>query len=76
MESASPDAPKRRYLWPWLVWGAFILGCILAGLWLRAEINRIRQQQQIEPTNALPSPTGSMPQHPAAGRSQRNNTQF
>ncbi|MCX8089894.1 MAG: hypothetical protein N3I86_03025 [Verrucomicrobiae bacterium] len=60
-----PVAAPRRYRWPWFVWGAFLLGCVLAYFWMRAEVNRIRQLRQPQPTNVAPPPPTS--QLPGAG---------
>lgn len=71
MANEDSAAARRRYRWPWFVWGAFLLGCALAVLWMRAEIKRIRQQRQPQPTNTAPPAPGSPP--PRADASWTND---
>ena len=34
---------KRRYMWPWFVLAAVLLGIVLAVLWMSTEIERARR---------------------------------
>jgi hypothetical protein len=47
--------PRRRYVWPWFVLAAIVLGIILAVLWMSQEIARTRR---IRDAN---SPSASQP---------------
>jgi len=38
-------APPRRYLWPWIVLGFFLLGVGLAIVSVRREAQRVREQR-------------------------------
>ena len=44
--------PKRRYVWPWFVLGAFILAGILAVLWMSQEVARTRRIREANSPNA------------------------
>jgi len=37
--------PPRRYVWPWFVAFALVIGILLAVLWMRAEIQRAKERQ-------------------------------
>jgi bacteriorhodopsin len=43
------ETPNPR--WPWLLLAVFLLGCVLAVLWLRVEVKRV---QRIHDLNAAP----------------------
>jgi hypothetical protein len=54
--SPEPDPRAgRRYTWPWLVLGAFILAVILAILWLSAEIQRTRRIRDLNAPQPPPT---------------------
>jgi hypothetical protein len=38
-------APPRRYLWPWIVLGFFLLGVVLTVTAVRREAQRVREQR-------------------------------
>lgn len=52
-DDEKPQATGTRYVWPWFVLGAVILGIILSVLWLSHEIERTRR---IRDLNAPPPP--------------------
>jgi len=48
-----PNAtPKRRYVWPWFVLGAFILAVLLAILWMSHEIARTKRIRDANSPNS------------------------
>jgi hypothetical protein len=53
--AGSPDKPpplqKPKYLWPWFLLAAILLGIALAILWLSREVERTRRLRDF---NALP----------------------
>ncbi len=58
--------PKR--LWPWLVLAGFLLGILLAILWLSSEIKRVKRIREstaghagIAPGPLAPTTTGWLP---------------
>lgn len=51
----APGTPQQKYVWPWFVWGAVLLGIALSVLWLSHEIERTRR---IRDLNA-PAPQSS-----------------
>jgi formylglycine-generating enzyme required for sulfatase activity len=68
MSNELSGPPPRRYVWPWFVWGAFLLGAALAVVWMRAEVKRIREQRQPPPTDTRPpATTNASPRADAAG---------
>ena len=42
-----PGQSKRRYLWPWFVLAAVVLGILLAILWMSYEIKRTKRNRDI-----------------------------
>jgi hypothetical protein len=53
--------PRPRYVWPWFVLGAFLLGVALAVLWLSREVKRLRQYKTFPPASAAPATNASSP---------------
>ena len=47
-----PPLQKPKYLWPWFVLAAIVLGILLAILWLSREVERTRR---LRDSNAPPS---------------------
>jgi len=47
MGEQNEDAPKRRYLWPWLVLAAFLLGVALAILWMSFEVRNVERARNV-----------------------------
>ncbi len=43
----APEAPPR-YLWPWFIAAAVIVGIVIAVLSIRAEANRIKMQRSLQ----------------------------
>ena len=48
------NGESSKYRWPWLLLVFFLLGCVLAVLWMLAEVKRT---QQIRDLNNPPQPT-------------------
>lgn len=40
--------PRPRYLWPWYLAAAVLLGVVIAVFAIRAEANRVKQQKQYQ----------------------------
>jgi len=53
---------QRRYLWPWFVAVVFLLGIVLAFLWVSAEVRRTRERRN---PNFAPQPTNASAAYPA-----------
>jgi hypothetical protein len=53
-DNLPPPEGQRRYVWPWFVLAAVVLGIALAVLWMSKEIERTRR---IRDLNAPPSST-------------------
>ena len=51
-----PQADKpRRYVWPWFVLAALLVGILLAVVWLSSEIDRTRRIRDANnPTSSAP----------------------
>ena len=49
------DKNPRRYRWPWLVLAGFLLGVVLAILWMTFAIRKIEQERNLNapPTGGL-----------------------
>jgi hypothetical protein len=45
MDEESPNPPKRRYRWPWIVAAAFILWVLLAFVWMYAAVRHVEEQR-------------------------------
>ncbi len=52
-----PEEKPRRYQWPWFVLAAFLLGLLLAILWMLIDIRVVEQERNLN----LPSTTNSVP---------------
>ena len=39
--------PKRRYIWPWFLLAAILLGIALAILWMSFEIKRTKRNREL-----------------------------
>src|ERR1043166_9640473 len=70
MAKQQNQAPQRRFQWPWFLLAAFLLGCVLAVLWVTAEARRIKRQRQYDfvpvgaanaPATPAPTPSGLAP---------------
>jgi hypothetical protein len=46
--------PKRNYKWPWFVAAAFVLGVVLAILWMSFAVHREKQERNFN----APIPAG------------------
>jgi hypothetical protein len=57
MEAGSK--PTQRHVWPWFVAFALIFGVLLAIVWMRAEIQRAKEQQNYR--YDVPITNGSVP---------------
>jgi hypothetical protein len=42
-----PNSGPPRYRWPWFVAAAVALGFILAVIWMRAAVNTLRQERDL-----------------------------
>jgi len=51
------EIPPRRYKWPWFVLAAFLLGLVLAILWMMFDVRAIEQERSLN----MPSSTNSTP---------------
>lgn len=47
-DSVNPGPAKARYVWPWIVAGAVLLGIVLSVLGIRHEAQRVRDQRQMQ----------------------------
>jgi len=47
------SSPGRKYTWPWFVLAAFLLGLLLAGLWMTKEIQRAKRIRDANAPTAL-----------------------
>jgi amino acid transporter len=45
MDEPSPDLPKRRYRWPWVVLIAVIVWVLLSVLWVSMAVRHVREQR-------------------------------
>ena len=57
-EQNSSEGP-RRYVWPWFVLAALVLGAALAVLWMTAAVRHIRAQKVTDPLAAPTPPSAS-----------------
>ena len=46
VEHSKPEQ-KRRYKWPWFVLGFFLLGILLAVLWMSKEVEKTRRNRDL-----------------------------
>jgi hypothetical protein len=53
-DNAEPSANPRR-IWPWLLLAAAVLAVVLAIVWIRVEVQRVRRFQRIGPATAPPT---------------------
>src|SRR5882762_8899287 len=55
MANHQSNVPQPRYLWPWYLLAAFVLGCALAALWVTVEVRRVKRQRQYDfvPADAI-----------------------
>jgi len=51
------DEKRHRYRWPWFVLAAFLLGLVLAILWMMFDVRAIEQERSLN----MPSATNSAP---------------
>ena len=49
MDDQNSDPALPRYVWPWFVLAAVVLGVVLALVWMTVEVRRIRRQQSSNP---------------------------
>jgi F0F1-type ATP synthase assembly protein I len=47
--STQSAAPKPRYVWPWFLAAAVVLGIVIAVFSIRAEANRLKLQRNLHP---------------------------
>ena len=51
-----PGGNRRRYKWPWFVLAAFLLGVVLAVVWMSFAVRRERQERDVNaPLPGAPS---------------------
>lgn len=55
MDEQPLNAPKRRYLWPWVVLAAVLLQAVLVILWVSNAAHRVEQQRDF----SAPPATGN-----------------
>jgi uncharacterized membrane-anchored protein YhcB (DUF1043 family) len=48
IDSPPPTEPRPRYIWPWYIAAAMVLGVVIAVFAIRAEANRVKQQKQYQ----------------------------
>ena len=46
VEHSKPEQ-KQRYKWPWFVLGFFLLGILLAVLWMSKEVEKTRRNRDL-----------------------------
>jgi F0F1-type ATP synthase assembly protein I len=46
--STQPAEIRPRYIWPWYLAAAVVLGVVIAVFAIRAEANRVKQQKQYQ----------------------------
>jgi hypothetical protein len=61
MSNEQRTSSKPRYLWPWFLLGAVVLGVVLALIWLTAEVRRVRDQRQPDFTSPATTNAASAP---------------
>jgi putative heme-binding domain-containing protein len=54
-EKNQADRPQR-YMWPWFVLGAVVLGLVLAIFWMTVLVRRVREQREDNVWPAAPAP--------------------
>ena len=57
MDDNNDNQPGRRYVWPWFLLAALLLGVALAILWMSLEIRRTKERRD---PNAPPPRMGSV----------------
>lgn len=58
-DDEKPEASAPKYVWPWFVLGAVLLGIVLSVLWLSHEIERTRQIRDLNEPPAQTSTNGT-----------------
>lgn len=48
IDSPPPTGARPRYIWPWYIAAAMVLGVVIAVFAIRAEANRVKQQKQYQ----------------------------
>jgi hypothetical protein len=48
MREDSNPGQHPRHLWPWLVLAGAVLAVVLAFLWMRAEVRRVRSMERFD----------------------------
>ena len=64
MNEPEDSSPAPQYRWPWVVLAAFLLGVVLAVVWMSYAVRREREQRNFSAplpgqAPANPSPAGS-----------------
>ena len=54
MNDPGGPSPNPQYTWPWFLLAAFLLGLVLAVLWMGVEVRRTRERREFL------SPTGQV----------------
>ena len=71
--------PRPRYRWPWFVLALFLLGAVLAVLWMTHEVSRLREYRQTpwapDSTNPPRVPRRALPGHARSPRLKRRGNQ-
>ena len=53
----NPTDVKPRHFWPWLLLVAFVLGVVLAVIWVGAEVRRTKQRRELNMPASTPRAT-------------------
>jgi len=71
MTDESDNSGKQRYVWPWFLLAAVLLGLVLAIVWMSFLARRIHEQREsnpwppmtapVSPTNPPPAKTNGWP---------------
>src|SRR3990172_5105266 len=67
------NSPKPRFIWPWVVLAAFLLGVALAALWVNAEVKRTKQRRDLTFQPADSDPAKTRPPASDANRAWTND---
>jgi len=57
IEMNEPNEKPRRYKWPWWVLAAFLLGVVLAIVWVSLEVRTVKRERDLN----IPPSTNSTP---------------